>query len=246
MHGMSPESAQRAGNEIHRAMNEYVVMPDPPSAEDMLGVPAASTLFELSPGDVVEHYVVAHSDGDLGEFDADSYPPNRGKWVSGEFHAGVVTDPELEASLSGAFRYPPHKRHPTKVVTVVLGQCGRLKYACCVCGGDVYGVHCRHTFSVLQKKLQVITTSGSTFKPHPVSMRLTNACQQAILSGDVSAVQEELAIGYTGRADAIATAAKKNSLRYAWPCPHPCGCLTLCCLRAALPKVARPQPQQLS
>ena len=91
---MSPESAQRAGNEIHRAMNEYVVMPDPPSAEDMLGVPAASTLFELSPGDVVEHYVVAHSDGDLGEFDADSYPPNRGKWVSGEFHAGVVTDPE--------------------------------------------------------------------------------------------------------------------------------------------------------
>ena len=99
----------------------------------------------------------------------------------------------------------------TKVVSVVLGQCGRLKYACCVCGGDVYGVHCRHTFSVLQKKLQVITTSGSTFKPHPVSMRLTNACQQAILSGDVSAVQEELAIGYTGRAEAIATAAHKKT-----------------------------------
>ena len=135
---MSPESAQRAGNEIHRAMNEYVVMPDPPSAEDMLGVPAAATLFELSPGDVVEHYVVAHSDGNLGEFGADSYPPNRGKWVSGEFHAGVVTDPELEASLSRAFRYPSHKRHPTKVVAVVLGPCDRLKYACCVCGGDVY------------------------------------------------------------------------------------------------------------
>ena len=110
MHGMSPESAQRAGNEIHRAMNEYVVMPDPPSAEDMLGVPAAATLFELSPGDVVEHYVVAHSDGNLGEFDADSYPTNRGKWVSGEFYAGVVTDSELEARFSLPFtRATPHQ-----------------------------------------------------------------------------------------------------------------------------------------
>jgi hypothetical protein len=51
-----------------------------------------------------------------------------------------------------------------------------------------------------------------------VSMQLTNACQQAILSGDVSAVQEELALGYTVRADAVAiaasTGAKRTSLRY--------------------------------
>ena len=215
---MSPESAKRAGNEIYRAMSDYVVMPEPPSVHDMVGVPAADTLFDLSPTDKVQHYVVAHSDGNLGEFDADSYPPNRGKWVSGEFYAGVVTNPELEARLSEGFRYPSHERHPTKVVTVVLGQCGRLKYACCVCGGDVYGVHCRHTFCVLQKKLQITTTSGTTFKPHPVSMQLTNACQQAILSGDVSAVQEELALGYTVRADAVAiaasTGAKRTSLRY--------------------------------
>ena len=100
---MSPESAKRAGNEIYRAMSDYVVMPDPPSVHDMLGVPAADTLFDLIPTDKVQHYVVAHSDGNLGEFDADSYPPNRGKWVSGEFYAGVVTDPTLEAGRPKVF-----------------------------------------------------------------------------------------------------------------------------------------------
>ena len=115
MHGMSPELAKRAGNEIRRAMSDYVVMPKPPSVEDMLGVPAAATLFDLSPTDVVQHYVVAHSDDNLGKFDADSHPPNRDKWVSGEFHAGIVTDPELETSLPEGFRYPSHERHPTKV-----------------------------------------------------------------------------------------------------------------------------------
>ena len=70
---MSPESAKRAGNEIYRAMSDYVDMPEPPSVHDMVGLPASDTLFDLSPTDMVQHYVVAHSDGNLGEFDADSY-----------------------------------------------------------------------------------------------------------------------------------------------------------------------------
>ena len=58
---MSPDEIYR--NEIYRAMSDYVVMPKPPSVDDMLGVPTTDTLFDLSPTDVVQHYVVAHSDG---------------------------------------------------------------------------------------------------------------------------------------------------------------------------------------
>ena len=96
---MSPESAKRAGNEIYRAMNEYVVLADPPSAEDMLGVPEASNIFDVNQTDSVQYYLVAHTTNDLDDFEAASDPPNRGKWAGGHFHPGVVMDPALEATL---------------------------------------------------------------------------------------------------------------------------------------------------
>lgn len=227
---MSPESAKRAGNEIYRAMNEYVVLADPPSAEDMLGVPEASNIFDVNQTDSVQYYLVAHTTNDLDDFEAASDPPNRGKWSGGRFHPGVVMDPALEATMNAGYRYNSHKRLPTKVVTVVIGDNGRLRYAACVCGGDVYGVHCRHTFAVLLKKLQITTVAGTTFKAHPVSMQLSNACQEAILSGNVSSVQEQLAIGFPARATTIAIAAaaaakKTPRLGYGQPCPQPCGCV---------------------
>ena len=51
---MSPDEIYR--NEIYRAMSDYVVMPEPPSVDDMLVVPAADALFDLSPTDMVQHY----------------------------------------------------------------------------------------------------------------------------------------------------------------------------------------------
>ena len=134
---MSPESAKRAGNEIHRAMNEYVVMADPPSADDMLGVPEAPNIFDVSQTDSVRHYLVAHIDNNLDEFGAVSDPPNRGKWSGGQFCPGAVVDPALGATMSAGYRYTSHYRLATKVVTVVVGKRVRLKYAACVCDGDV-------------------------------------------------------------------------------------------------------------
>ena len=129
----------------------------------------------------------------------------------------MVRDPALEAKLTDSNRYSSHWRFPTKVATIVMNEEGIIKFAACVCGDDVYGVHCRHVFCVLLKKFQLTHVKGTLLKPHPVTMQLSDGCQQVILKGDATAVAEQLAIVYLCRA---AIAMSNTKLRFQ---PHPCG-----------------------
>ena len=188
---MNPESALRAGKEMHRGLHEY--MYTPPTPLDMLGIPPVGDRVSMQPGDQASHYNVQSSSTNML---ADEYD------VSNLNHSkkGYVIDAALEAQIQNRARHRSHVRFNDRVVSVVFDSNSTLKCMLCTCGGWSFGVHCRHCWTVFTKALQRTTLRRTLIAPHQVTQSLSVACQRAITTGDGREVIEQLHVLRPARA----------------------------------------------